>query len=406
MLKNKILVKISGSIAAYKTSILISKLVQNNYEVKIVISKDALNFIGKATLEGLSGNEVYDDTFEDGKMMAHINLVKWADLTILVPATANTINKFACGIADNLLTSLFLAHDFSKPYIIIPAMNTNMLEHPSTQKSLTLLKSWGIHIAETNDGYLACGDLGKGKMIEPEQIFNLIESKLLFLKNNFNKKILITSGGTRENIDGIRFLTNLSTGKTASQIAQYFIDNNYDMTFLHSLDSAIPIGKFQSKIFTDFTSLNILLQNLLSENNYDLLIHNAAVSDYKASEIIYGNKKFKLPLKHKLDSSEYNIELKLSPNFKIVNKLKKYSNNQSMKLVSFKFTNSKNQNDIIKKINDLLKKSKSDLVIQNDFSMRENNIQKEFNFYNINGFIKSEGDSANIAKSIMHILNI
>lgn len=127
MSKYKILIKISGSIAAYKTAMLISKLVQNNYEVKVAVSKEALNFIGIATLEGLSGNQVHEDPFENGKMMSHIDLVKWADLTILAPATANTINKFASGIGDNLITSLFLAHDFTKPYVIVPSMNTKCL---------------------------------------------------------------------------------------------------------------------------------------------------------------------------------------------------------------------------------------------------------------------------------------
>ncbi|HHH52247.1 MAG TPA: bifunctional phosphopantothenoylcysteine decarboxylase/phosphopantothenate--cysteine ligase CoaBC, partial [Bacteroidetes bacterium] len=146
MLKNKILIKITGSIAAYKSAYLISKLVQNGFEVNVVVTNDALNFIGEATIEGLTGNEVYTDLYESGKMMSHINLMKWADLIIVVPATANTINKFANGIGDNLITSLFLAFDFSKPYLIAPAMNTNMLLHPSTQKSFSKLNNWGIKI--------------------------------------------------------------------------------------------------------------------------------------------------------------------------------------------------------------------------------------------------------------------
>ncbi|MCK9211489.1 MAG: phosphopantothenoylcysteine decarboxylase, partial [Ignavibacteriaceae bacterium] len=119
----KILFKITGSIAAYKSAYLISILVQNGFEVKVVATDYALKFIGKATLEGLTGNKVFTDSFEEGEMMSHINLNKWADLTIICPATANTINKLAAGIADNLLTSLFLAHDRNKPYLIAPAMN-------------------------------------------------------------------------------------------------------------------------------------------------------------------------------------------------------------------------------------------------------------------------------------------
>src|SRR3989339_19375 len=122
----KILIKLTGSIAAYKTAYLISKLVQSGHEVQTVATEAALRFVGKATLEGLSGRPVYTDTFAERKMMGHINLAKWADITLLAPASANTINKMANGIADNLVTSLFLAHDWSKPYLVVPAMNTAM----------------------------------------------------------------------------------------------------------------------------------------------------------------------------------------------------------------------------------------------------------------------------------------
>jgi phosphopantothenoylcysteine decarboxylase/phosphopantothenate--cysteine ligase len=163
MLKYNILLKITGSIAAYKSAYLISRLMQDGHNIKVVATDSALQFIGEATLEGLTANPVYTDSFEQGKMMSHINLVKWADLTIVVPATANTINKLAAGVGDSLLTSLFLAHDFCKPYVIAPAMNTAMFNHPSTQSSLTKLVSWGVNVLPTGEGYLACGDYGRGK---------------------------------------------------------------------------------------------------------------------------------------------------------------------------------------------------------------------------------------------------
>lgn len=122
--------------AAYKSAYLVSKLVQNGFEVQVVMTEASLKFIGKATLEGLTGKPVLIDHFEDGKMMNHISLVKWADLTILCPASANTINKMANGIADNLVTSLFLANTWDKPYLVVPAMNTLMFNHPATQESL------------------------------------------------------------------------------------------------------------------------------------------------------------------------------------------------------------------------------------------------------------------------------
>jgi len=171
MLHSKILLKITGSIAAYKTGTLISKLIQEGCEVQTVATKSALGFIGPGTLEGLTGNPVLSDVFETGRMMDHIRLTKWADITVLAPASANTLNQMAAGIGDSSVTALFLAHDWAKPYVIAPAMNTKMLNHPATKRSLKTLQKWGAHILPTASGYLACGDEGKGKMIEPNIIF-------------------------------------------------------------------------------------------------------------------------------------------------------------------------------------------------------------------------------------------
>ena len=157
MLHSKILLKITGSIAAYKTGTLISKLIQEGCEVQTVATKSALEFIGPGTLEGLTGNPVLSDVFETGRMMDHIRLTKWADITVLAPASANTLNRMAAGIGDSSVTALFLAHDWAKPYVIAPAMNTKMLNHPATKRSLKTLQSWGAHILPTASGYLACG---------------------------------------------------------------------------------------------------------------------------------------------------------------------------------------------------------------------------------------------------------
>ena len=223
MSKSNILIKITGSIAAYKSAYLISKLVQDGFNVKVAVTNSALQFIGKATLEGLTNNPVYSDTFEDGNMMSHINLAKWADLTIVIPADANTINKFAAGIADNLVTSLFLAHIKSKPYLIAPAMNTNMYEHPATQSSLKKLSDWGITILPTEEGHLACGDTGKGKLLDTDKVYGFILNSLYQKK----ERVLKTLGGTREWIDNVRYITNVSTGKTGIAIAEYFYLNGF-----------------------------------------------------------------------------------------------------------------------------------------------------------------------------------
>jgi phosphopantothenoylcysteine synthetase/decarboxylase len=179
MSKPKILFQLSGSIACYKACNVISKLVQNNFEVRVACTKSALNFIGLSTLEGLSGNSVFSDIYETGKQMDHINLSKWADLAILCPASANQINSLASGLASDVVGALFLAFDLSKkPYLLAPAMNQQMYKHPATQESLTKLKSWGLTILPTDDGHQACGDEGPGRLLDPDQIFEAILSSL------------------------------------------------------------------------------------------------------------------------------------------------------------------------------------------------------------------------------------
>lgn len=380
----KILFKISGSIAAYKSAYLISKLVQNGFEVKVVATDYALKFVGKATLEGLTGNKVFTDSFEEGEMMSHINLNKWADLTIICPATANTINKLAAGIADNLLTSLFLTHDRNKPYLIAPAMNTLMYEHPVTQASLKKLDEWGAQILPTSEGYLACGDTGKGKLLEPDVIYEYILSALKKNESHEKRKlkILITSGGTKENLDGVRYLSNLSTGKTGAAIAEYFSRNFHEIIFVHAQNSVVP--KFDCKLipYFSFDNLNKQLKSLLSNENFDAVIHLAAVGDYSVDSIEVNGKKNKLPLTKKLDSSGEKINIELKRNEKIINRLKDYSKNKDIVLVGFKLTNTSNKNERVAAVAKLFKDADCNAVVLNDKSDRnEKDQQKNFSIF-------------------------
>lgn len=399
----KILIKITGSIAAYKSAYLISRLVQDGNEVKVVASETALKFIGSATLEGLTANPVYTDSFEAGKMMSHINLVKWADLTIVCPASANTINKLANGTGDTLLTSLFLAHDLSKPYLLAPAMNTAMFTHPATQESLKKLSGWGVKILPTAEGYLACGDYGSGKLLEPDNIISHIYFELK--KNNIGKAVLITAGGTKENIDGIRNITNLSTGKTAASIAQHFINRGYNLTYICSKDAITPNGPFEQIRFDDFSSLDRALKDSLTKKSYDLIIHNAAVSDYSLHSVSSGNEELSAPLKKKISSEEEFVTMKLKKNYKIVNRIREYTANNSLKLISFKFTNEKSEASRISQVNKLLSDSSSDFVVQNDLNDRSSsNEQNNFNIYKQEGLIDSVQDVNQLAERIENLV--
>lgn len=406
MSKSKILIGITGSIAAYKSAYLISKLVQNNFEVKVVATEYALKFIGKATLEGLSGSQVYTDSFEEGKMMSHINLVKWADLTIICPASANTINKMAAGISDNLLTSLFLAHDLKKPYLVVPAMNTNMFEHPATQSSIKKLETWGVQILPTAEGYLACGDIGKGKMIEPDEIYERILISLS-AENKPKKKlnILITAGGTKESIDGVRYISNLSTGKTASSMADYFLRRNHNVTFLHAADSAVPYNSCKKIKYNDFNSLNENLKNILSSENFDVIIHNAAVGDYSLESINIGNEKHIATFAKKINSENDSMTLNLRKNEKLIDKLKEYSSNKNIKLIGFKFTSTDNVEERENSVKNLFSHSGCDFVVLNDKNNRdENNQQKNFLIYDADKKLVECSTSFDLAEELEMVL--
>lgn len=174
-MKRRILFKLSGSIAAYKACAVISRLAQSDFEVQTVCTPSTLEFIGQATLSGLTGKPVLTNTFEPARAMDHIHLAKWAELTILCPATANQINKMAAGIGDDIVSTLFLAHDFKKPYWIVPAMNEKMWSHPATQASVAKILTWGVKVVDPTVGHQACGDFGAGRMVEPEILESLIK---------------------------------------------------------------------------------------------------------------------------------------------------------------------------------------------------------------------------------------
>lgn len=171
----KHLLLMSGSIACAKTCDLLSHWVKNGDEVKVVVTDKVFEFVGRATLEGLSGNAVIDNVFQAGAMMEHIHLSRWADDLLLCPATANTINKLAAGIADNAVTAVWVAaQSLGKPMSMVPAMNTAMWSYPATQLSVEKLQQWGVKVMLPADGDLACGEQGPGRMPEIDEILEFV----------------------------------------------------------------------------------------------------------------------------------------------------------------------------------------------------------------------------------------
>lgn len=176
---SNILLYVSGSISCYKACNLISLLTKDGHDVKVIASENALKFVGKASFEGLTKNKLYTNMFDSSEPIAHITLPqKWADLIIAYPASADSINKLASGIADNLFGAVCLANNYKKPLLIAPAMNNMMFEHPSVQESLKKLEKWGTKILPCEEGRLACGTNGKGRLLDPEKAYQYIQTIL------------------------------------------------------------------------------------------------------------------------------------------------------------------------------------------------------------------------------------
>jgi phosphopantothenoylcysteine decarboxylase/phosphopantothenate--cysteine ligase len=178
MSKSRILLQVTGSIAAFKAATLASMLVDDGCEVRCVMSDGARHFVGPSTFEGLTGHPVLGDLFERGRAHDHIYLAEWADLLLLYPASANHITRLRAGLADDLIGCLFLANNFRNPFWIAPAMNSNMLAHPAVGEALAVLEGWGARILPTGEGRLACGEIGYGRLLEPETVLELVREEL------------------------------------------------------------------------------------------------------------------------------------------------------------------------------------------------------------------------------------
>ncbi len=350
--EKKILIAITGSISAYKMCEVISTLRKGGAQVQVLASTSALKFIGKATLEGLSGRAVHTDDFTDGQMMAHIQLAKWADLFIVAPATAQTLNSLANGVGSNIIISTYLAYDLkAKPLLVAPAMNTQMLLHPTTQASLRKLYDMGVDVLPTGQGDLACGDVGAGRLLEPAQIIDHLQ-KNLFPEQK--KKILITAGGTKVPIDSVRSITNTSTGKTGTQLAEYFASRNYHVDLLLAQDAAAPNSTVSMHRFSTYDDLAKLMRTHIQNKKYDLIIHAAAVSDYKVERKNSG----KLP-------SGKKQTLHLVPTEKLLTKIKKWS--PTAKVIGFKLTDTQDPKARLGAIGKIFDQG-AEFVVHNDLS--------------------------------------
>jgi len=289
--KNKrILIGVSGGIAAYKAVILCSILRKAGAKLKIVLTENAQKFVTKLTFESVSGFPVYVSMWEkQGFDIDHISLKDFADITIIVPATANIIGKAACGICDDLLSTVLIG--LKTPVFVVPAMNSDMYQNNILQQNIQKLSQNGFYFMEPCIGNLACGVVGKGKMPEPEEILEFIENKLNFSENSSQKTIMITLGATREYFDRARFLSNPSTGKMGSAIIDELINNNFNVIAVCGhISENIVINK---KALCINVVSAIDMEKAVEENikKVAAFISCAAVSDFRPEFIFDGKLK-------------------------------------------------------------------------------------------------------------------
>ena len=280
MLKGKtVILGVTGGIAAYKSAWLTSLLVKAGADVQVIMTEHAREFIAPLTFETLTNQRCHTDTFDRNHEYSteHVSLASRADAVIIAPATANVIAKLACGIADDMLTTTVLACDC--PKIVVPAMNTRMYENPVSQDNLEKLRKYGVTVVEPAAGRLACGDVGKGKMPEPDVLFQYVLMACAFEKDMAGKKVLVTAGPTQERIDPVRYITNHSTGRMGYSIAKICALRGAEVTLVTGQTALEP------PLFVDVVpvvSARDMYEAVVARSGgVDVVIKAAAVADYR-----------------------------------------------------------------------------------------------------------------------------
>ena len=356
----KILIIITGGIAAYKTLDLIRKLSKLNCEIKTILTKSGKEFVTPLSITSLSKNKVYTDLFsvENESEMDHISLSRWSDLILVAPASSNFLTKISNGFSDDLASTVIKASD--KKVFLCPAMNVRMWEHASNKQSISTLKSYGYRILGPEIGEMACGEFGEGKMLEVDEIINQLELYFKQISKNKKLKAIVTAGPTQELIDPVRFITNRSSGKQGYEIANSLVENGFDTTLISGPTNLKPNDNLKLiKVKTGEEMYEKTMELLPC----DIAIFTAAVSDFKV-------KKFnKEKIKKNKDQS---FDLDLNPDIlELVSK----SNKKPKIVVGF----AAESENLFDNARSKLEKKGCDLIVANDVSNNEIGFESDFN---------------------------
>jgi phosphopantothenoylcysteine decarboxylase / phosphopantothenate---cysteine ligase len=347
MLKGKkILLAVTGSIAAYKAAMIVRLCIKEGADVKVIMTEAATNFIPSLTLGTLSKNKVLTHLFEEDTWANHVMLGRWADVMLVAPATCNTIAKMAHGICDNLLQAIYLSA--TCPVIVAPAMDEDMWLHGSTKKNITILQGYRNIILSVGNGELASGLTGEGRMAEPEVIVDFIASFLAQEKDLLNKKILISAGPTYEKLDPVRFIGNHSTGKMGIALAKECVNRGGEVTLV--------LGPSTELVPTNIKVVNVESAAEMYEactqifENIDIAIMSAAVADY--TPIVKAIEKIK--------KSEDTFVVELKKTADILKKLGELKTDKQL-LVGFALETEHEKENALKKI----KNKNADFIVLN-----------------------------------------
>jgi len=366
MSKKRIVVGVSGGIAAYKACDLVSKLSKKDYEVKVILTKHAEKFVSKLTFEALCHNYVETDLFDESNEdpIAHITLAKWADLMIIVPATANIIAKVTHGISDDLLSTTFLA--CNKHKMICPAMNTQMYENPITQKNIQACKDLGYQILDPVVGHLACNDTGRGKMIEPADIVETIDNYFNTSNKLSGKTVLISAGPTQEAMDPVRFISNHSSGKQGYAIAKAAKAMGANVILV---SGPVQLEKIEGIQTIDVTSALDMFEAIKQNaDKADYIIMAAAVSDYRPENIA----------EHKIKKSDDTIEMTFVKNPDILAYLGQHKTKKQI-ICGFAMETQ----DLDKNAKEKLEKKNCDMLIANNLFVSGAGFQTDTNIVSL-----------------------
>jgi phosphopantothenoylcysteine decarboxylase/phosphopantothenate--cysteine ligase len=399
----RILLLMSGSIACAKASSLISEWTRKGYAVRVACTRSVAGFVGRETLEGLGAGMVFDNVFEPGHAMAHISLGNWADIVVAAPATSNLVNKLSAGIADDAVTTLWqAAYGQGKPMVIAPAMNTRMWRYPATLESVGRLRQWGVHVLPVAKGALACGEIGEGRMLEPAEILEAVDSLLSAQRTIPGQRILITAGGTREPIDTVRYIGNLSSGRTASRLADELTAGGHRVTWLGADDAIEPGSPCQMARFSSYDDLASQLQKLLAGDDFDVVVHAAAVSDFSVAAAL-------TPEGDPLDSRQGKLSsgsdllLRLSPNPKLLDRIRGWSKNPDVRVIGFKLTDTADMQQRLEAVKKQFDESGVDVVVHNDLGDISGDVHP-FWFHTPSGSPVACADTRALAKTINNFL--